>query len=358
VVRLQVCTIIGARPQFIKSCMVSRAMARSNQAGGVPITETLIHTGQHSDPDMSDVFFRELGLAEPAANLGLPGGEPASAVGAMLPAISAELESRRPDAVIVYGDTSSTLAGALAASYLGIPICHVEAGVRSFNQGMPEEINRVLTDRVARLHCCPTKTAIENLAAEGITKGVVQTGDVLRDLIDWARMVGKLSPAVPQPPSARSYAVLTVHRAENTASPDTLRRIMDYVRDMAGGGPVIWPMHPRVQLAIATFGLATKGFVVERPLGYFDMMRLVAGSAAVLTDSGGLQKEAYFLGVPCVTLRDETEWPETIECGWNRLWGTAGYQPRRPVTDLDRTGAATAVVAALRTMLGAPAHVA
>ena len=340
--------VVGARPQFIKAAPVSRALAA--QPG---VREVIVHTGQHFDPEMSQKFFRELELPEPAYNLGVRGGGHGAMTGRMLEALEPILQAERPDAVLVYGDTNSTLAGALAAAKLHIPVAHVEAGLRSFNRRMPEEINRVLTDHVSTLLYCPTGTAVGNLAREGIGAGVENVGDVMYDATLHAaaracagsRILERLGLA------EGAYAVATVHRAENTDDPETLSQILDYLRARAGGQPLVLPLHPRTRRAVEGAALSLDGLRAVPPCGYLDMHRLLQGATAVYTDSGGLQKEAYFHRTPCVTLRGETEWVETVEKGWNRLWRGPDYRPRRAIAEYGDGSAARRIVAHLKDWL-------
>jgi UDP-N-acetylglucosamine 2-epimerase len=320
---MKVVTIVGARPQFIKLAPVSHALRASG------IGEIIVHTGQHYDPGMSDVFFEELGIPAPDHNLGVGSGLHGAQTGEMLKRIEALLLAEQPDWAVVYGDTNSTIAGALAAVKLHIPVAHVEAGLRSFNRRMPEEINRVLTDHLSRLLFCPTETALKNLASEGITNGAHLVGDVMLDgLIDAkerakvrSNILGRLGLV------ERKYLLATVHRAENTDEPERLRGIMKALTQLAEEEPVIFPVHPRTRKALEGIGLNPSPNGVPgspkfiEPLGYLDLVRLSASARMILTDSGGLQKEAVWLGVPCVTLRDETEWVETVEQGWNVLAG-------------------------------------
>jgi UDP-GlcNAc3NAcA epimerase len=314
-------TIVGARPQFVKAAPVSAALA----AAGT-IRERLLHTGQHFDDDMSAVFFRELGIAPPAWNLGIGGGSHGAMTGAQLAAIEAILVAEKPDAVLLYGDTNSTLSGALAAAKLNIPVAHVEAGLRSFNRRMPEEINRVLTDHVSRWLFAPTELAVANLRREGISGASVhQVGDVM---VDAALRFSKIAAARPLRPvvsaalGGRAFALVTVHRAENTDEPARLQAIVGALRALAGEIDVVWPLHPRTRKVLATLGLDVDDLPslhAVGPLGYLDMIELQASAQLVVTDSGGVQKEAFFFGRPCVTLRDETEWVELVDAGWNRL---------------------------------------
>ena len=334
-------TIVGARPQFVKAAAVSRAFAT---VGG--IDECIVHTGQHYDDTMSAVFFRELEIPEPTVNLGISGNSHGAMTGRMLEAIEKILVDRRPDGVLVYGDTNSTLAGALAASKLDIPIIHVEAGLRSYRRAMPEEINRVLTDHLSTLLLCPTRHSIDNLAREGIARGCHHIGDVMYDATiharDRAMQVSTVLSRLGL--RQRGYAVATLHRAENTDDPDRLGRLIDFLRSEARSMPVVLPLHPRTQKAAASAGLGFDDLVVLPPLGFLDMHRLLADAVLVMTDSGGLQKEAYFHRVPCVTLRDETEWGETVEAGWNRLWQGPDFRPRRDIDDYGTGNAARLAV--------------
>ncbi len=338
--RRNVLSVVGARPQFVKSGVVSRALSEHG------LSERLVHTGQHFDTEMSQLFFDELGLSEPNHNLGIAGGTHASMTGRMLEALGALIEQTEPDLVIVYGDTNSTLAAALAAAKLVIPIAHVEAGLRSFNRAMPEELNRVLTDHVSSLLLCPTTESVRNLELEGITEGVHHVGDVMYDTVRSVSTI--LESRVPtrerlslQP---RSYAVATIHRAENTDTPEALRKVIDYLRGF--GMPVVLPLHPRTAKACSDWGIPLDGLTILSPLGYLDMASLLSDAAVAITDSGGLQKEAYFHRVPCVTVRGETEWVETIDAGWNRLWSHDYVQPRRDITEYG-SGNASELIAEL-----------
>lgn len=325
----RVLTVVGARPQFIKAAPVSRALAAAG------IAECLVHTGQHFDELMSDVFFEELGIAKPAHNLEVNSLGHGAMTGRMLEKLEAVAVSERPPLMLVYGDTNSTLAGALAAAKLHIPVAHVEAGLRSFNRHMPEEINRVVADHLSALLFCPTTTAVRNLAAEGITSGVHAVGDVMYDvtlsMLQRARDRSTILQTLALAP--RSYAVATVHRAENTDDPQRFARVVAWLEEAARAAPIVLPVHPRTRKLMMEWGTAPAGVRLVAPLGYIDMTQLVHNAAAVFTDSGGLQKEAYFHRVPCVTLRDETEWVETVEAGWNRLWTVPDYAPRREIAD-------------------------
>lgn len=316
----KVCTIIGARPQFIKAAVVSRAFREQRP----DVREVLIHTGQHYDANMSEVFFEELDIPRPDYNLGIGGGTHGRNTGRMIEGIEAVLLEEQPDWVLVYGDTDSTLAGALAAVKLHVPVAHVEAGLRSFNRRMPEEINRVLTDHAANLLFTPTETATRNLADEGIRgEKVQQVGDVMYDAaLYYAERAEQRSLILERLGlRAKEYILATVHRAENTDDPERIRNILE---GFAGAPhPVVWPLHPRTRQRLEAFGLALPETVrVIDPVGYLDMVMLERHAALIATDSGGVQKEAYFYSTPCLTLREETEWVGLIETGANRLVGT------------------------------------
>jgi UDP-GlcNAc3NAcA epimerase len=322
-------TIVGARPQFVKAAVVSRAVRVHNAAKPrIRAVEILVHTGQHYDENMSDVFFRELGIPEPRYHLGVGSGPHGRQTGRMLERIEAVLLEEKPDFVLVYGDTNSTLAGALAAMKLRIPVAHVEAGLRSRNWEMPEETNRVLADRISSLLFCPTGTAAANLAAEGITRGVHIVGDVMYDafLAHKRRAVGRSGILGRLGLRRRGYALATIHRQENTDDPGRLGRIFEALGTISRRfGPVIVPLHPRTRGALDRSGLRAgdpNGPRIVPPASYLDMIALESGARVILTDSGGVQKEAYFARVPCVTLRTETEWVETVAAGANQVAGT------------------------------------
>ena len=308
-------SVLGARPQFIKAAVVSRALAAR---GG---TELLVHTGQHFDANMSDVFFEELEIPQPAHHLGIGGGTHGENTGRMIEAIEKVLLGSRPDCVVVYGDTYSTLAGAIAAVKLHIPVAHVEAGLRSFNRQMPEEINRVLTDHAASLLFAPTRAAVSHLASEGIAgRSVHLVGDVMYDaaLFYAAKAERSSSVLARLGLAANSYALATIHRAENTDDPNRLAGILDGFARF--DQEIILPLHPRTRARLAPSGLTLPDNVrLVDPVGYLDMVMLEKNAALIATDSGGVQKEAFFYRVPCVTLRDETEWTELVEAGWNTL---------------------------------------
>lgn len=323
-------TIVGTRPQFIKAAALSRVM--KNHAR---FNERMIHTGQHFDPSMSEAFFTELEIPSSILNLNIHGGSHGEMTGAMLTALENAMTHERPDGVLVYGDTNSTLAGALAAAKLSIPIFHVEAGLRSFNRSMPEEINRVLTDHLSSTLFCPTSTAVQNLKNEGIVKGVHDVGDVMYDIALHAGSRSSTLTEITEKFGLKhgEYALATAHRAENTDSPDALARVIGYLKKQSNAGPVIFPLHPRTKAAIKRDGLDLDPLIICDPVGYLEMVSLIKGARMILTDSGGLQKEAYFHGVPCVTMRKETEWVETIEAGWNRLWTESEYRPRKKINE-------------------------
>lgn len=319
---MKVVSVVGARPQFVKAAPLSRAIRARHH-------EVLVHTGQHYDDNMSAVFFRELGIPDPEHHLGVGSGTHGAQTGRMLEAIERVLLIERPDWLLIYGDTNSTVAGALAAAKLHLPVAHVEAGLRSFNRTMPEEVNRVVADHLSTLLLCPGGVARDNLAREGIVRGVEVVGDVMADAL--AAAVGRAacgSEALARfGLQAGAYALATVHRAENTDDPERLRAILGALGSV--GRPVLMPLHPRTRKAIAALGITLPGPVrAIEPLGYLDLVRVASSAAVILTDSGGLQKEAYWLKVPCVTLREETEWVETVESGWNVL---AGAVPSRIV---------------------------
>lgn len=321
---IKVVTIVGARPQFIKAAAVSQAF---NNYHGRHIEEVLVHTGQHFDENMSRVFFDELDIPIPAYNLEISGGNHGSMTGRMLEAIENVLLQEKPNWVLVYGDTNSTLAGTLAAVKLHIPVAHVEAGLRSFNMHMPEEINRILADRVSTMLLCPTDAAVANLQTEGITKGVHNCGDVMYDVALFYRERSRSQSKCMEKLALRegNFALATCHRAENTDNPERLGGIAAALGRIAENIPVVLPLHPRTRKLLADHGLTeTLGKVrVTEPLPFFDMIALEQAAKVILTDSGGVQKEAFFYGVPCITLRDETEWVETVQIGANQLVGAS-----------------------------------
>jgi UDP-GlcNAc3NAcA epimerase len=338
--RFRMLTIVGARPQFVKAASISRAVAARDD-----IEEILLHTGQHFDDAMSQVFFDELGIPAPRLNLGIHGGGHGEMTGRMIAGIEEAILAERPDIVLVPGDTNSTLAGALAAAKLHVPVAHLEAGLRSFNRRMPEEINRVLTDHLSALLFCPTDAAVANLHREGIVTGVHAIGDVMYDATLFAATQAGRSDVLDRLGlTEKGYAVATVHRAENTDNRDRLADILGFLRHHASGHTIVLPLHPRTRAQMARFGLDPENLLVCEPLGYLDMHRLLQSAVAVYTDSGGLQKEAYFHRVPCVTLREETEWVETVASGWNRLWRGPDYSQRFDIVAYDDGHTAEAAV--------------
>lgn len=341
---MKVLSVVGARPQFVKAATVSRCIAARPA-----VEEIMVHTGQHFDHDMSAVFFEELGIPAPAHNLDIHGSSHGAMTGRMLERLEEVMIAERPDQVLVFGDTNSTLAGALAAAKLHVPVAHVEAGLRSFNKRMPEEVNRILVDHVSALLFCPTKTAVENLDREGIAAGVHAVGDVMYDATLDALTRARRSSTILKRLGleAGAYALATVHRAETTDRPERLAAVLDYLETVTRTHPVVLPLHPRTRQAAQRYGLRLERFIVCAPVGFIDMARLIDGCVQVLTDSGGLQKEAYFHRKPCVTLRDETEWVETIDCGWNRLWRGQDYRPRQDIEDYGDGHAAERIVGLL-----------
>ncbi len=312
---MKILSIVGARPEFVQAAPVSRALQAKHR-------EILLHTGQHYDYEMSAVFFQQLGLPSPDHNLEVGSGSHTWQIGQMLIRLEKVLLTEQPDWVIVRGDTNSTIAGALAAVKLGFPLVHIEAGLRSFDNRMPEEINRVLTDRVSNVLFCPTETAVHNLAAEGITAGVYQVGDVMYDglLYNLALAEAQSTILADLQISPRRYLLATVHRASNTDTRDNLANILTTFAQ--AGVPVIFPVHPRTRKQLALFELEVAPNVrLIDPVSYFDILVLQKNAHLLLTDSGGMQKEIYCLGTPCITLREQTEWVETVDAGWNVLVG-------------------------------------
>lgn len=320
----KIITVVGARPQFIKAAAVSRVIRDSYQD---QVQEKLVHTGQHYDPNMSKVFFEDLDIPEPAFNLEISGGQHGEMTGRMLEGIEKILIAEQPDWVLIYGDTNSTLAGALAAAKLHIPVAHVEAGLRSFNMRMPEEVNRILSDRVSTKLFCPTQTAVDNLKAEGVTQGVYNVGDVMYDVALFYKHVARERSQVKQQLNLvdGEYALATCHRAENTDDISRLTEILKGLSAISRHMPVVLPLHPRTRKIINQHGLQTylDQLLVVEPLAFLDMVALEQSAALILTDSGGVQKEAFFYGVPCITMRDETEWVETVDMGCNTLVGAS-----------------------------------
>ena len=314
---MKIASVVGARPQFIKAAPVSREVRQHNE-------EILVHTGQHYDDNMSDVFFEVLDLPRPDYNLGIGGGSAAWQTAEMIRALEGVLEKERPEFVLVYGDTNSTLAGAIVASKTGVPLGHVEAGLRSYNRAMPEEINRIVADQLSTLLFCPTQTAVDNLAREGIERGVHMVGDVMYDIaLQSAQAARSRDVSARFGVTPGEYLLATVHRPGNVDD----RAVLEGIVRAFGRSrrPIVFPVHPRTRKNLEAFGLwdtLRASVKAIEPVDYLDFIALLMGASKVLTDSGGVQKEAYFFGVPCVTLRDETEWIETVEDGWNALVGT------------------------------------
>ncbi|MDR5658766.1 UDP-N-acetylglucosamine 2-epimerase (non-hydrolyzing) [Serpentinicella sp. ANB-PHB4] len=320
---MKLITIIGARPQFIKAAPFSEEFRKNNQ-------EILVHTGQHYDANMSDVFFEELGIPKPDYNLGVGSGSHGKQTAKMLEGIEEIILKEKPDGLLVYGDTNSTLAGALAASKLHIPVYHVEAGLRSYNKLMPEEQNRILTDHISDMLLCPTQTAVKNLSEEGITTGVVNTGDIMYDTVirniniseqkyvngKWFDELVKENGSI-RKLNEKEYYLATIHRAENTDNPDKLVNIFKAFSKLEK--PVLLPLHPRTKKLIEDLEIDFSNIIIIKPIGYLLMLYLTSNAYMVVTDSGGLQKEAYYLKTPCTTLRDQTEWVETLINDWNVL---------------------------------------
>lgn len=356
----KIVTVVGARPQFIKAAAVSRVI-RTDFADR--IEEVLVHTGQHYDDNMSKVFFDELDIPRPKYNLEISGGQHGAMTGRMLEAIEKVLLQEQPDWLLIYGDTNSTLAGALAAAKLHIPVAHVEAGLRSFNMRMPEEVNRILADRVSSLLFCPTQTAVDNLKAEGVTKGVHNVGDVMYDVALFYRERAKQQSKVIEKLGLRTgaFTLATCHRAENTDEPVRLGGILRALAEISAQETVVLPLHPRTRKLIRDHELERfmDRLTVIEPLPFLDMIALEQSARTILTDSGGVQKEAFFFGVPCITMRDETEWTETVELGWNHLVGAdtekivhACLQAKPPLASRsDVYGVGAASVAILNTMV-------
>jgi UDP-GlcNAc3NAcA epimerase len=317
---MKIVTIVGARPQFIKAAAVSNSMRKH-------FTEILVHTGQHYDPEMSDVFFEELSIPKPDYKLDTGSGNHGVQTGTMLIGIEAILLDEKPDYVMVYGDTNSTLAGSLAAAKLLIPIIHVEAGLRSFNKNMPEEQNRIVTDHLSDILFTPTQTAIDNLKNEGLTKNVVNVGDVMYDaILHFSPVAEKKSKIIKeQELKENDYSLCTIHRAENTNDISRLKNIFEALNE--SGERIVLPLHPRTLKYLNECDIKPDGNIkVINPVGYLDMIMLEKNAKKIITDSGGIQKEAFFMRKPCITMRDQTEWVETIDCGWNILVGASKHK--------------------------------
>jgi UDP-GlcNAc3NAcA epimerase len=342
---MKIVTIVGARPQFIKAGPVSRLLRKQH-------IEVLVHTGQHYDNDMSAIFFDELNIPAPDYDLGIGSGSQGAQTGAMLTRIEQVLLSEQPDWVLIYGDTNSTLAGALAAAKLHIKVAHIEAGLRSFNRMMPEEINRIVADHVSDLLFCPSITAVNNLADEGIIRGVHMVGDVMSDALAYAveRSESCSDILARLEIMSRCYLLATVHRPENTDNLPRLLSILSAFNEIEE--PIVFPVHPRTRKAIekARINLHSRNPRFIEPVGHLDMVQLERSARMILTDSGGMQKEAYWLGVPCVTMRDQTEWVETVEAGWNVIVGADKQRIMEAVKSFAPSG--------LRTLLYGDGHTA
>jgi UDP-N-acetylglucosamine 2-epimerase len=330
---VRVVTIIGNRPQFVKAAAVSRLLRAEHE-------EVLVHSGQHYDDELSAVFFRELDLPAPDRELGVGSGANAQQVAAMMHALEPVLNEVGPAVALVYGDTNTTLAGTLSSAKLGVPVVHIESGMRSFDGSMPEERNRLITDHLSELRLCSTTTAVDNLAAEGIKDGVRLVGDVMADVTLMALPLAEAQSNALERFELEedSYLLVTAHRAGNVDADEPLARLMEVLEALPL--PALFPVHPRTLVRLRESGglkrlEAVEGLVLTPPLGYLDFLKLLNNSAAVLTDSGGVQKEAYLVGVPCLTLRDRTEWVETVELGWNRLVGLDRERVLDSIGDLD-----------------------
>ncbi len=333
---LRLAIVVGARPQFIKYGPVYQALKAKD------VEQLLIHTGQHYDKSMSDMFFEQLELPQPSYNLGICDSSHSDMTGRMMIKLEEIFFSEKIDGVLVFGDTNSTLAASLVASKIdGLDLIHVEAGLRSYNRKMPEEINRVITDHLSNLLFCPTRVSVANLKNEGVIEGVHLVGDVMYDA---TLSNGPKAPALESifkqlDFKEENYVLATVHRAENTDDPRKLVEILSYIGEHAEA-PVLMPLHPRTQKRIQEFGIELGDVHAVGPVGYLEMITLIKNAKGIYTDSGGMQKEAYFLRTPCVTLRDETEWIETVNCGWNRLWSEPDFQNRTEITEYGTGNAA------------------
>lgn len=328
----KIVSILGARPQFIKAAVLSRIIREKKE-----ISEVIIHTGQHFDSNMSEVFFEEMAIPKPNYNLDINGVGHGAMTGRMLEQIEAILLNEKPDLVVVYGDTNSTLAGALAAKKLGIMVAHVEAGLRSFNMAMPEEVNRILTDRISDLLLCPTITALSNLKKEGFDGFIAKvalTGDIMGDSVAfYSQLAAERSEIIKKLDlKGRKFVLATIHRQENTDDPKVLGSLIKALNDISDDILVVMPLHPRTRIKMEKFDLSFNGLTID-PVGYFDMLQLLKYCSLVITDSGGLQKEAYFNEKPCVIAREETEWVELVEAGFARIGGSNPEQLIEACTD-------------------------
>ncbi len=340
---MRIVSIVGARPQFVKVAVVCRAIAAHPEADA--IEHRIVHTGQHYDVAMSDVFFQELEIPAPDHHLGVGSAGHAAQTGEMMKRLEPVLAAARPDWVVLYGDTNSTLAGAVTAAKLHLPVAHVEAGLRSFNRAMPEEINRIVADHLGELLLCPTEAAMENLRREGLCERARLTGDVMYDAALAARRLARTRGGGPAERwAAGGFALATVHRAENTDDPARLRAILDALDDIAESlCPVLLPLHPRTRRAVEASGWKPRAIELTGPVSYHQMLLLEGRARFILTDSGGVQKEAYFARVPCITLRDQTEWVETLANGCNVLAGSDGAKILEAARRASQAGPWTAV---------------
>jgi UDP-N-acetylglucosamine 2-epimerase len=343
---VRVLTVVGNRPQFVKAAAVSTHLRERAE-------EILVHTGQHYDRELSEIFFEELGLPPPDHQLGVGSGSHAEQTAAIMTGLEPLAREVSPDALLVYGDTNSTLGGALIAAKAQIPLAHVEAGMRSFNRSMPEEINRTVADSVSDLSLCSTEEAVRNLENEGMGESALLVGDVMADVaLTFGPVADRRSDALERLGlEARGYSVATAHRAGNVDDPERLALLVDVLARAAEVAPVVFAVHPRTRARLEAAGslasLGARGVRAIEPLGYLDITRLVRASRAVITDSGGLQKEAFLASVPCVTMREETEWVETVETGWNRLVGLDPEAAAATLEELPRPGESSSPAAEL-----------
>ena len=328
---MRIVSLVGNRPQFVKAAPLCQALRAEGE-------EILVHSGQHYDPDLADLFFDELGIPAPDHSLAVGPGSPLHQLTIMMERLEPVLADAKPDALLVYGDTTTTLAGALVAAKMNVPLAHVEAGLRSFDKRMPEEQNRVITDHLSDVLLCPTQQAVDNLAREGVTKGVHLVGDVMYDACRaFAALAAKQPGAVGRGLKPGGYVLVTIHRAAATDTPEALSAMVEVLTSL--GAPAIFPVHPRTRAKLEAAGRWDElqnvpGLIMARPAGYLDFTALLMQAQAVITDSGGVQKEAYFHGIPCITLRDTTEWVETVNGGFNRLTGMDAAKVAEAMADL------------------------
>ncbi len=344
----KILTVVGTRPQFVKAATISRILNAPESC----FKEILVHTGQHYDHAMSEIFFKELSIPQPKYNLNVNGSTHAVMTARMMEGLEEIVAKEKPDLVLVYGDTNSTLAGALVAAKMNIPIAHVEAGLRSFNKKMPEEINRILTDHVSKYLFCPTNESVKNLKNEGIKDNVHFVGDVMYDATLYAKQYTASNPDSLNRFNIglEDFALMTIHRAESTDSLEQLEKLLKYSSAEAEkrGLKIIFPVHPRTKNLIINLKAKFDTIAMIEPVSYFEMHALLSKASIVFTDSGGLQKEAYFHGVECITLRSETEWVETIEAGWNRLWISQDFKSKKEIPDYGDGDAAGQIIKILK----------